>query len=187
MQISKYTKLQIMLENVYNSGHDYPDKLNDSLNDMISIFNQLFISACILAAFQFIGILFNNSNDSSIFHILFGVGFILSLFSSVITFIISTFIKSLRYENMDFIKYILNKYSKIFSFGYITFFLNVIFFMISVNIILYDIINFYYAITINVLSVIITIINIIIYILLIHRKQSFIKDMIEYKRNIYYL
>jgi hypothetical protein len=186
-----YTNMEIMLENGYNPAGDFTEELGTSIDDIVAIYDQLFDSACTLAGFQFIGIVFDKTvidgtlTISAFAYFFFGLGFIVSLLSAIMTFITSTFLKSLRFENKIFIQKAIQKYKKLFYFGYITFFLNSISFLIPINIILHELIYYPFAIAINIASVIIVVVGITSYIVIIHNKQIYMENDREIKRNIY--
>jgi len=190
--LHKYTNMEIIISNGYEPSSDFTETLSTSIDDIIAIYDQLFNSACTLAGFQFIGIVFDKSiiedniSISSFAYFFFGLGFIISMLSAMMTFITSTFLKTLRFENKNFIQASIKKYEKIFYFGYITFFMNTISFMVPINIILHELIYFPFAIFINIVSVIISILGITFYIIIVHNKQSYLIDNVEYKRNIYH-
>ena len=156
------------------------------------VYDQLFDSACTLAGFQFIGIVFDKTaigediSISSFSYFFFGLGFIVSLFSAMMTFITSTFMKTLRFENKAFIEKSLQKYKNIFYFGYITFFVNTIAFMVPINIILHELIYYPFAICINIASVIVVILGVTFYLLIVHQKQIYRENTVEIKRNVYH-
>ena len=101
------------------------------------------------------------------------------------TFITSTFFKTLRFENKDFVQKSLQKYKIVFYFGYITFFVNTIAFMVPINIILHDLIYYPFAICINIASILVVILGVTFYFLIIHRRQIYVENNVEIKRNIY--
>lgn len=190
-EMYEYTNMDIILANGYNPSSDFREELSTSIDDIIAIYDQLFESACTLAGFQFIGIVFDktviseNISISSFAYFFFGLGFIVSLLSTMMTFITSTFFKTLRYENKEFIKKSLQKYKNVFYFGYITFFVNTIAFMVPINIILYDLIYYPFAICINIASLIIVVLGVTFYVLIVHKKQKYLENNVEIKRNIY--
>lgn len=186
-----YTNMEIMIANGYDPASDFKDYLSTSIDDIIAIYDQLFDSACTLAGFQFIGIVFDktsiseNISISSFAYFFFGLGFIVSMFSAMMTFITSTFLKTLRFENKDFIEKSLQKYKTIFYLGYITFFVNTIAFMVPINIILHELIYYPFAICINIASLIVVILGVTFYVLIVHNKQIYVENNVEIKRNIY--
>ena len=186
-----YTNMEIMIANGYDPSGDFKDELSTSIDDIVAIYDQLFDSACTLAGFQFIGIVFDKtaiSDDisiSSFSYFFFGLGFIISLFSAMMTFITSTFLKTLRFENKDFIEKSLQKYKTIFYFGYITFFVNTIAFIVPINIILHELIYYPFAICINIASLIVVILGVTFYYLIVHKRQIYVENNVEIKRNIY--
>lgn len=189
---SQYTNMDLMIKNGYNPSDTFTEHLSTSIDDIISIYDQLFDSACTLAGFQFIGIVFDktvidgNITISSFTYFFFGLGFIVSLFSAIMTFITSTFFKTLRFENKDFIETSIQKYTTLFYFGYITFFINSICFMVPINIILHELIYYPFALTINIVSLITVILGITFYMLIVHNKQAYQINNQNIKRNVYH-
>lgn len=187
-----YTNMDIMIANGYNPSSDFKDELSSSIDNIIAIYDQLFDSACTLAGFQFIGIVFDktaisgNISISSFAYFFFGLGFIVSIFSAMMTFITSTFLKTLHFENKNFIEKSLQTYKPIFYLGYITFFINTVAFMVPINIILYELIYYPFAICINIASTIVVVLGVTFYVLIVHNKQIYVENNVEIKRNIYY-
>jgi hypothetical protein len=187
-----YTNMELMIANGYNPSDTFTDDLSTSIDDIIAIYDQLFDSACTLAGFQFIGIVFDktviegNITLSSFAYFFFGLGFVVSLFSAIMTFITSTFLKTLRFENKEFVETSIQKYKKLFYFGYITFFINSICFMVPINIILHELIYYPFAIAINIASLITVILGITFYVIIVHNKQIYTINNREIKRNVYH-
>lgn len=181
-----------MIQNGFNPSTEFTDSVSTSIDDVISVYDQLFDSACTLAGFQFIGIVFdktiieNNISISSFAYFFFGLGFVVSLLSAIMAFITSTFFKTLRNENSDFINTSIQKYKTVFYFGYITFFINTIAFMVPINIILHELIYYPFAICINIASLLVGIIGLTSYILIVHKKQIYLINDVEIKRNVYH-
>jgi hypothetical protein len=184
--------MEIILENGYNPSNCFTEELSTSIDDLVAIYDQLFESACTLAGFQFIGVVFDKTvidgdiSVSSFAYFFFGLGFVMSLFSAIMTFIASTFLKSLRFENKEFIQGAIKRYKRVISFGYITFFLNAICFMVPINIILHELIYYPFAVCINIISFLTVVLGLIFYIVIVHNKQIYVENNREIKRNIYH-
>lgn len=79
----------------------------------------------------------------------------------------------------------IKKYSKLFYFGYITLFINSAAFLIPINVLIHELLEFHYAIVINIFSLIILLTGIIIYVFTLHNKQIFTYNDVVYQRKIY--
>lgn len=187
------SNIEIMFENSKNDHNIYGENFRTALDDIISIFDTLFNFACTLAGFQFIGIIFDKSLLSEsdfiveISYFFMALGFLFSLFSAFLSYISLHFLKTIRFENSEFINYVIKKYKVIFYFAYVTLFINSGCFLVPVNIFVHDLLSNYFAIIINVFSCLIFITGIVIYLLLIQRKQIFnIDENTIISRSIYH-
>ena len=61
---SQYINMEIMIANGYNPSNTFTEQLSSSID--VAIYDQLFASACTLAAFQFIGIVDKTVIDGNI-------------------------------------------------------------------------------------------------------------------------
>ena len=175
----------------YINCEEVDDNFNNYLDDLISIFDGLFGFAATLGAFQFVGIIFEKSvvEDATevvkVSYFFLALGFLFSILGALTVFLSGLYIRSLRLERKRFAMVAIKKYSKLFYFGYITLFINSGAFLIPINVLIHDLLDFYYAITINIFSVIILIVGIIIYSLMINNKQIFRYNDVVYQRKIY--
>lgn len=173
------SNLEIMYQNARNPPQGYTETFGIALDDMISIFDTLFNFACTLSGFQFIGIVFDKTvlEDSDFViemsYFFLALGFIFSLLSAFLSYISLHFLRTIRFENTDLINTSISRYRPIFYFAYITLFINSGCFLVPVNIFVHDLLSSYFAITINVISFLIFITGIIIYTIMIQRKQIF--------------
>ena len=175
----------------YINSDENDDNFNNYLDDLISIFDGLFGFAATLGAFQFVGIIFEKSvvEDASeivkLSYFFLALGFLFSILGALTVFLSSLYIRSLRQERKRFALVAIKRYSKLFYIGYITLFINSAAFLIPINILIHELLEFHYAITINVFSVFILIVGIIIYSLMINNKQIFRYNDVVYQRKIY--
>lgn len=176
------SNIEIIFQNSKNPPHTSTDSVSEGINDIISIFEVLLNFGCTLCAFQFIGIIFDKSVLESgtiateVSYFFLALGFIFSLFTVFLCYVIIYFFKTLRYENMEFIETAIRKYKVIFYFSYTTIFVNSAFFMIPINIFVHEYLKIYFAVTINVISFLLFVAGITIYIIVIQRKQRFVID-----------
>lgn len=167
------------------------DNFNNYLDDLISIFDGLFGFAATLGAFQFVGIIFEKSvvEDASeivkLSYFFLALGFLFSILGALTVFLSSLYIRSLRQERKRFALVAIKRYSKLFYFGYITLFINSAAFLIPINILIHELLEFHYAIVINIFSVIILLTGVIIYVFTLNNKQIFTYNDVVYQRKIY--
>lgn len=175
----------------YINSDENDDNFNNYLDDLISIFDGLFGFAATLGAFQFVGIIFEKSvvEDASeivkLSYFFLALGFLFSILGALTVFLSSLYIRSLRQERKRFALVAIKRYSKLFYFGYITLFINSAAFLIPINILIHELLEFHYAIVINIFSVIILLTGVIIYVFTLNNKQIFTYNDVVYQRKIY--
>ena len=175
----------------YINSDENDDNFNNYLDDLISIFDGLFGFAATLGAFQFVGIIFEKSvvEDASeivkLSYFFLALGFLFSILGALTVFLSSLYIRSLRQERKRFALVAIKRYSKLFYFGYITLFINSAAFLIPINILIHELLEFHYAIVINIFSVIILLTGVIIYVSTLNNKQIFTYNDVVYQRKIY--
>ena len=175
----------------YINSDENDDNFNNYLDDLISIFDGLFGFAATLGAFQFVGIIFEKSvvEDASeivkLSYFFLALGFLFSILGALTVFLSSLYIRSLRQERKRFALVAIKRYSKLFYFGYITLFINSAAFLIPINILIHELLEFHYAIVINIFSLIILSTGVIIYVFILNNKQIFTYNDVVYQRKIY--
>ena len=175
----------------YINCEEVDENFNNYLDDLISIFDGLFGFAATLGAFQFVGIIFEKSvvEDASeivkLSYFFLALGFLFSILGALTVFLSSLYIRSLRQERKRFALVAIKRYSKLFYFGYITLFINSAAFLIPINILIHELLEFHYAIVINIFSVIILLTGVIIYVFTLNNKQIFTYNDVVYQRKIY--
>jgi len=157
------------------------DQLTESLDDLIGIQEKLFDFGLTMSGFQFVGLILENSvthleTQYKVAYFILSIGFILSLFGSLLSYITFKYLRSIKLENSEFVVQGMNKYYKFFMLSYIVPFGNCVLFMIPLNILIYNILEYYYGIIFNILSIILLIIGISMHQIIIVNKQ-------EYKSN----
>ena len=157
------------------------DQLSESLDDLIGIQEKLFDFGLTMSGFQFVGLILENSvthleTQYKVAYFILSIGFILSLFGSLLSYITFKYLRSIKLENSEFVVQGMNKYYKFFMLSYIVPFGNCVLFMIPLNILIYNILEYYYGIIFNILSIILLIIGISMHQIIIVNKQ-------EYKSN----
>ena len=166
------------------------NKLADSMDDLIGIQEKLFDFGLTMSGFQFVGLVLENSISNKpmylkVAYFILSIGFVLSLFGSVLSYITFKFIRSIKNETPKFIEHSIIKYNKIFMMSYIVPFFNSILFMIPLNILIYNILDIYFGIIFNVFSGIVFISGIILHQIVIVKKQKYIiQDKIQLNNEI---
>ena len=127
----------------------------------------------------------NENELTKVSYFCLSLGFLFSILGAMVVFLSGMYIRSLRHEKIKFALASIKKYSKLFYFGYITLFINSAAFLVPINLLVHELLDFQYAIVINIISVVIFITGVIIYCILMLKRQIFELNNIEYKRRIY--
>ena len=170
---------EIIFKNALNYDSSLPDTVSEGINDLISIYELLHNFGCTLSGFQFIGIIIdksiiessNSGIQASYFYL--AVGFVLSLFTAFFCYINIYFLKTLRYENIEFVTTAMKQYNKLFLWCHYSTCFNYIFFIGELNFIVHGSLPKSYAYTTNFISLLFSITSIFLYYKLILRKQRF--------------
>ncbi len=154
------------------------DNLSESLDDLVGIQEKLFDFGLTMSGFQFVGLVLENSVTDKAIHIkvayfILSLGFILSLFGSLLSYITFKYIRSIKNEEKEFVIHGMNKYYKIFMLSYVVPFFNSILFMVPLNILIYNILEYYYGIIFNVISFIIFVTGVVLHQVVIVNKQEY--------------
>ena len=155
-------------------------KLSESLDDLIAIQDKLFDFGLTMSGFQFVGLVLENSvtNKADHFKVAYFIlclGFVFSLFGSLISYITMKYLLSIKNEEEPFIIEGMNNYYKIFMLSYVVPFCNSILFMVPLNILIYDILDYYFGIIFNVISFGIFIAGVVLHQIVIVNKQEYIQ------------
>ena len=114
------------------------------MDDLIAIQEKLFDFGLTMSGFQFVGLILENSITNKplylkIAYFILSIGFVLSLFGCIVSYITFRFIRSIKNEKIEFIEESVVKYNGIFMLSYIVPFCNSILFMVPLNILIYKI------------------------------------------------
>jgi len=189
-QITGHSYFDIMIYNGIVSAKDESININDSLDDLISIYDKLFGFGFSLSGYQFIGLVLektivdNNNQYAPFAYFLLAIGFLISLFGSMSSFFILEFLTSIKNEEPEFIVHSLQKYKTIFKgFSEALLYLDCILFLIPINILIYNVLSDTYGFIFNIMSGILFILGLVFSYNIIIAKQVFKDDKI--KRRIY--
>ncbi len=154
------TYFDILLYNCYNpiKFEINLDKLNRAIDDIVDIYDKLFSFGLTLSGYQFIGLtLERNLQDTELIEIrvayfILSFGFLISLFGSLLAFIVMEYLKGAREETPEFIIAGIKEYKTIFKLTDIILYANCILFVAPINILIYNVIDFYFGIIFNISS-----------------------------------
>ena len=154
------------------------DNLGDSMDDLVAIQEKLFDFGLTMSGFQFVGLVLENSITSKplflrVAYFILSIGFILSLFGCVVSYITFKFLRSIKNENIEFIEESIVKYNGIFMLSYIVPFCNSVLFIVPLNILIYNILDVHFCIIFNVFSGIMFLTGLVLHQLVIVKKQKY--------------
>ena len=175
------TYFDILLHNSLSTtqeGNKYDrEKLSTAFDDIISVYEQLFSFSLSISGFQFIGLSVqqdtpdNFANQMAVF--ILSYGFLLSMFSALLCFIVIEFMRGCRDENDDFIDASIQSYKGIFKLPDKILYVDCILFVVPINIMIYNTVEKAFGIIYNVSSVILFIVGLYLHYKIIMRKQTF--------------
>lgn len=154
------------------------DNLADSMDDLICIQEKLFDFGLTMSGFQFVGLVLENSITSKpvylkVAYFILSLGFVLSLFGCFISYITFKYFRSIKNEKMEFIEEGLIKYNNIFMLSYVIPFCNSALFLVPINILIYNILDVYFAVSFNVFSITMFIVGFVLHQIVIVNKQVY--------------
>ena len=189
-QINGHSYFDIMIYNGIIATKDESININDSLDDLISIYDKLFGFGFSLSGYQFIGLVLektivdNNNEYAPFAYFMLAIGFLISLFGSMSSFFILEFLTSIKNEEPEFIVHSLQKYKTIFKgFSEALLYLDCMLFLIPINILIYNVLSDTYGLIFNIMSGILFILGLVFSYNIIIAKQEFQGD--DIKRRIY--
>lgn len=176
-----YTYFDILLYNCYdiNSKKINLDKLNTAIDDIVDIYDKLFSFGLTLSGYQFIGLTLERnlqeteSIEIRIAYFILSFGFLISLFGSLLAFIVMEYLKGSREESPEFIIAGIKEYKTIFKLTDIILYANSILFVAPINILIYNVIDFYFGIIFNISSGFLFILGVYFHYKIIIARQSY--------------
>lgn len=176
-----FTYFDILLYNCYDSKNKMInlEKLNRAIDDIVDIYDKLFSFGLTLSGYQFIGLtLERNLQDTELIEIrvayfILSFGFLISLFGSLLAFIVMEYLKGARGESPEFIIAGIKEYKTIFKLTDIILYANSILFVAPINILIYNVIDFYFGIIFNISSGILFILGVYFHYKIIIARQSY--------------
>ena len=185
-RINGHSYFDIMIYNGIVSAKEESINVNDSLDDLISIYDKLFGFGFSLSGYQFIGLVLektivdNNNQYAPFAYFLLAIGFLISLFGSMSSFFILEFLTSIKNEEPEFIVHSLQKYKTIFKgFSEALLYVDCMLFLIPINILIYNVLSDTYGFIFNIMSGILFILGLVFSYCIIIAKQEFQGDGIK--------
>ena len=162
----------------YNGLQNENSDLSSSLDKLSSIYEKLFEIGLTLSAFQFIGLVLESSLSNNEFYVqvayfLLCIGFLMSLFGSLISFVAFEYFSSIYEETNEFIIKGIQKYKCIFRLAEIFLYLDSGLFILPINLLIYRVLDYPYGIFFNIFSFILTILGILLHYKVIVRRQMY--------------
>jgi hypothetical protein len=159
--------------------HVDKDKLNLALDDIAAVYDNLLNLGMTLSGYQFIGLtLERNLQDSAVFgvklaYFILCSGFLISMFGVLLSFIVVEYVKGLRDESCEFIIVGIKSYKIIFKLSDIILYGDSILFVAPINILIYNVIDFYFGVIFNVMSTIIFVLGVYFHYKIIISRQIY--------------
>ena len=160
--------------------HVDKDKLNLALDDIAAVYDNLLNLGMTLSGYRFIGLtLERNLQDSAVFgvklaYFILCSGFLISMFGVLLSFIVVEYVKGLRDESCEFIIVGIKSYKIIFKLSdIIILYGDSILFVAPINILIYNVIDFYFGVIFNVMSTIIFVLGVYFHYKIIISRQIY--------------
>jgi hypothetical protein len=175
------TYFDIVLYNCYNietSELDL-DKLDKAIDDIVDVYQALFSVSMSMSSFQFIGLFLQSNGDQIInlyikfAYFILSVGFMISLFGVLLSFIVIEYLKGIRDEEPEFIIAGINHYKSRFKLADIVIYINCACFIIPINLLIYKNIGTRFGIVFNIISFILFFLGIYFHSDTIIKKQRY--------------
>ena len=163
--------------------HVDKDKLNLALDDIAAVYDNLLNLGMTLSGYQFIGLtLERNLQDSAVFgvklaYFILCSGFLISMFGVLLSFIVVEYVKGLRDESCEFIIVGIKSYKIIFKLSDIILYSDSILFVAPINILIYNVIDFYFGVIFNVMSTIIFVLGVYFHYKIIISRQIYLVEI----------
>ena len=169
-----YTYADIFLYNSYYSSNNF----DSALDNLYANYEKLFEIGITLSAFQFVGIVLENnvaleSDYIKIGYFILCLGFVISLFGTLLSYIAFTYINSIRGESHDFILEGIQKYKHFFKLSDMFLYIDSVLFIIPINLLIYNVLDFYYSLSFNIICGLLAICGISSHYLIIIKYQNY--------------
>jgi len=148
----------ILIYNELKTNEQTPDKLLDtSLSDLMIIYDRLYNYGFSLAGYQFIGLAVSSFSDNITFinqfaFFILSIGFIISCFSSLLSFCMYEYINGIKLETNEFIVSGLNYFRFYLFIPHPLLLFNTLLFILPFNILMHTALGYEFAIWMNIVS-----------------------------------
>lgn len=192
--VSGRSYFDILLYNCYDEEKKIIDKekLNTAFDDLLDNYGDLLNMGIMLSGFQFVGIILEKNlsltetYEMTVAYFLLSVGFLISMFGVLISFITLEYLRGCRDETVEFIVVGLQKYKWIFKSADLILYSDCIMFTIPINLLIYNSLELNLSLTYNIVCGFLFIIGIFTHYMIIVAKQNYnlTEDDLENNINI---
>lgn len=146
------------LHNMVRTGEPPYKPLSSGLEGLMNVYDRLYSYGFSLAGYQFIGLAVSSINDdiswsNQLAFFLLSCGFVISCFSALLSFCMYEYITGIRNESNEFIIAGMNTYRTWLFLPHPMLLFNTSLFIIPFNILIHSMLLRYFAITMNIISV----------------------------------
>ena len=133
------------------------EKLDTAFDDLLDNYADLLNLGIMLSGFQFVGIILEKnlslteSNEMTLAYFMLSVGFLISMFGVLISFVTLEYLRGCRDENIEFIVAGIQKYKWIFKSADIILYSDCITFTVPINLLIYNSLSLNLSIIYNVI------------------------------------
>tara|TARA_Y100001958_G_C21078658_1_gene435724 strand:+ start:182 stop:886 length:705 start_codon:yes stop_codon:yes gene_type:complete len=179
--ISGRSYFDILLYNCYEEEKKIIDKekLSKAFDDLLGNYGDLLNLGIMLSGFQFVGIILEKNlsitetNEMTVAYFMLSVGFLISMFGVLISFVTLEYLRGCREENVEFIIAGIQKYKWIFKSADVILYSDCIMFTIPINLLIYNSLNLNLSITYNIICGFLFIMGLFIHYMIIVAKQNY--------------
>tara|TARA_B110000483_G_scaffold215230_1_gene265775 strand:- start:78 stop:782 length:705 start_codon:yes stop_codon:yes gene_type:complete len=179
--VSGRSYFDILLYNCYDEEKKMIDKekLNTAFDDLLDNYGDLLNMGIMLSGFQFVGIILEknlsltDSYQMTIAYFLLSIGFLISMFGVLISFVTLEYLRGCRDENVEFIIVGIQKYKWIFKSADVILYSDCLMFTIPINLLVYNSLSLSLSITYNLICGFLFILGIFIHYMIIVAKQNY--------------
>ena len=161
-------------------------KIDKGLENLINMYDKLYSFGLSLSGYQFIGLILEKSffDDSTMFlypfaYFMLAIGFIISLFGSLLAFCMYQFLIFSKNERDVYIVKGIVKYRKFLGLPHLVLIINTFCFAFPINILIHTNLDLVYGLIFNAISLLLLAIGFPIHRIMIKNMQSFEKNIIE--------
>jgi hypothetical protein len=179
--ISGRSYFDILLYNCYDKEKKIIDKekLSTAFDDLLDNYGDLLNMGIMLSGFQFVGIILeknlsiSSTNEMTIAYFMLSVGFLISMFGVLLSFVTLEYLRGCREENLEFIIAGIQKYKWIFKSADLILYSDCLMFTIPINLLIYNSLSLNLSIAYNIICGFLFIMGLFIHYMIIVAKQNY--------------